>query len=216
MVFLYLSRIKKFVTFLENYQIKNTMQRLLYNPIIINIILKIFKSRYGFTVKHVFGRKSATNRNPQYARVLNINIILFWGHQLPPTCGKEKGPTYFLVHHKQHISHLHINRMFGYTIWRVKCVFFFFLSNMILVKLILGLYIGLNSSIQNRLLTCKARGATLYKLFSDLISFQCKPWVFPNTPPHSLFIFLLLSISIVSTPNLDSTESIKNDFFNLH
>lgn len=203
MVFLYISQIKKFVTFLENNQIRYTMQRLLYNPIIINIILKIFKSRFGFTVKHVFGRKSATNWNPQYARVVNINIILFWGHQPPPTCGKEKGRTHFLVHHKQHISRLHIYCMFGYTIWCQMWVFFW--SNMILVKFILGLYIGLNSSIQNRLVTCKARGATLYKLFSDLISFQCKPWVFPNTPPHNLFMFLLLSISIVSTPNLDST-----------
>lgn len=203
MVFLYISQIKKFVTFLENNQIRYTMQRLLYNPIIINIILKIFKSRFGFTVKDVFGRKSATNWNPQYARVVNINIILFWGHQPPPTCGKEKGRTHFLVHHKQHISRLHINFMFGYTIWCQMWVFFW--SNMILVKFILGLYIGLNSSIQNRLVTCKARGATLYKLFSDLISFQCKPWVFPNTPPHNLFMFLLLSISIVSTPNLDST-----------
>lgn len=124
MVFLYISQIKKFVTFLENNQIRYTMQRLLYNPIIINIILKIFKSRFGFTVKHVFGRKSATNWNPQYARVVNINIILFWGHQPPPTCGKEKGRTHFLVHHKQHISHLHINRMFGYTIWCQMWVFF--------------------------------------------------------------------------------------------
>lgn len=185
------------------------MQRLLYN-IIINIILKIFKSRFGFTVKHVFGRKSATNWNPQYARVVNINIILFWGHQPPPMCGKEKGRTHFLVHHKQHISRLHINFMFGYTIWCQMWVFFW--SNMILVKFIVGLYIGLNSSIQNRLVTCK--GVPLFiNYFQTLSPFNVNLGFFPiHLLTTSLCSCYFQSVLYRHQTSI-RLESIKNDFF---